>query len=544
LLETTINNHENEIIKQIYKSSPDILGISCYIWNMSFVKLLIPTIKKILPQTTIILGGPEVSYHAEELFENLDIDIIMEGEGEETWREYLDYRFNQTGSIKNISGLIYKENNNIYKNMVRTPLDLNHLPFVYENLTELKHRIIYYEASRGCPFNCQYCLSSVEKGVRYVSLDRVKEHLQYFYDHHVKQVKFVDRTFNANKEYALSIWDYLMAHDNGHTNFHFEIAAELLDDEIIERISHARPGLFQFEIGVQSTNTEVLKSIKRKMTYEAISKAVLKIKSLGNIHQHLDLIAGLPLETYDSFKNSFNDVIALRPEQLQLGFLKVLRGSGLRKDAAIYGLVYKQDPPYEILYTNAINYEHMLRLHEIEEMLERYYNSGRFKTTLEYLLQAFESPFNFFEELSLYWEQQGYSEIQHNKLAYYLKLAEFCESKKYLNHELCRELIRFDYLKHDQLNEIPALLQTLDNTRYKEKDHELLKDNDYISKAAPSLLKLSSRQRYRMTQIEHFKYDVLQSYSLTRQQDINPLTEPCHILFDYSSNTVQCILLR
>jgi len=543
LLETTINAHENEILKQIYNASPDILGISCYIWNMSFIKQLLPTIKKILPQTTIILGGPEVSYNAEDLFENLNVDIIMEGEGEETWKEYLDYRFQQNKSITDISGLIYKREHVIQKNKPRAPLDLNYLPFVYEGLKDFKNKIIYYEASRGCPFNCQYCLSSVQSGVRFVPIDKVKKHLQYFYDHNVKQVKFVDRTFNANKKYAVAIWKYLIQNDNKYTNFHFEIAAELLDDEIMTLLRSARSGLFQFEIGVQSTNDDVLDCIQRKMSYEVISKAVLKIKDLGNIHQHLDLIAGLPLETYDSFSRSFNDVITLRPEQFQLGFLKVLRGSALRKDAALYGLIYKQDPPYEILYTNAINYDKMLRLHEIEEMLERYYNSGRFESILDYLFTTFESPFNFFEELSLYWEQQGYYFMSHNKMAYYLKLAEFCETKAQLNQEICKELIRFDYLKHDQLNEIPTSLQTLGQEGYKANDHELLKSEEYVASIAPSLLNLSSRQRLRMTHIEHFKYNVLDIHACTKSQDNQTLSESYSILLDYSGDNVRCILL-
>lgn len=544
ILETTINNNENEIIKEIYKASPDILGISCYIWNMSFIKMLIPTIRKILPNTTIILGGPEVSYQGELLFENLDIDIVMEGEGEETWKEYLDYRINESISIDQIDGIIYKKDGEIKRNRPRGPLDLKKLPFVYESLSGLEHKIIYYEASRGCPFSCQYCLSSIEKGVRFVPLDVVKEHLLYFCNKRVKQVKFVDRTFNANKDYAIALWKHLIEHDNGYTNFHFEIAAELINDESIEILRQARPGLVQFEIGVQSTNLEVLETIKRKMPYEDIKEVVMKIKALNNIHQHLDLIAGLPHEDYASFKKSFNDVIALRPEQFQLGFLKLLKGSGLRENAEAYGLIYKEEPPYEILYTKDISYKEMLRLHSIEEMLERYYNSERFKNALEYLFTCFETPFTFFECLSIFWEEKGYELLQHNKLSYYIKLIEFGTEASTVNEEILKEFVRFDYLLHEYKNEMPLAFETLERSNYKEENNTLLKNDEFILKVAPHLISLVPRQRYRVTAIEHFKYDVWQNYVTLDYTEVREPQLPIKLLFDYSSETVSCTLLK
>lgn len=276
ILETTINNNETEMIKAIYKEKPDIIGISCYIWNMSFVKTLIPTLRKLLPHTTLVLGGPEVSYEGDHLFEALDIDLVMEGEGEETWKQYLDYRIQGKGSLQDINGIIYKKENVIIKNAPRQPLDLKHLPFVYDSLEGLEHKIIYYEASRGCPFNCQYCLSSTHKGVRFVPLERVKIHLTYFLEQRVKQVKFVDRTFNTKKAYAMAIWEHIIANDNGSTNFHFEIAAELIDDDMLELLKGARNGLIQFEIGVQSTNMKVLEAISRKMPYEDIKEITRK----------------------------------------------------------------------------------------------------------------------------------------------------------------------------------------------------------------------------------------------------------------------------
>lgn len=544
ILETTINNNETEMIKAIYKEKPDIIGISCYIWNMSFVKTLIPTLRKLLPHTTLVLGGPEVSYEGDHLFEALDIDLVMEGEGEETWKQYLDYRIQGKGSLHDINGIIYKKENVIIKNAPRQPLDLKHLPFVYDSLEGLEHKIIYYEASRGCPFNCQYCLSSTHKGVRFVPLERVKMHLTYFLEQRVKQVKFVDRTFNTKKAYAMAIWEHIIANDNGSTNFHFEIAAELIDDDMLELLKGARNGLIQFEIGVQSTNMKVLEAISRKMPYEDIKEITRKIKALGNIHQHLDLIAGLPYEDYASFRNSFNDVIALRPEQFQLGFLKLLKGSGLRKSAETYGLIYKDEPPYEILYTKEMNFDEMLKLHSIEELLERYYNSGRFHNSLEYLFTCFKSPFDFFEALMVFWEEQGYDLIQHNKLAYYLHLITFAAQQTTVNSELLKEYIRLDYILHEPIREMPEAFETLNRASYKVYYNDLLKDDLFIMNYLPNLSDLVPRQRYKETHLEYFRYNVWENYLSQTYDSAELLQIPMGILFDYSSSPIKGILIE
>lgn len=544
ILETTINNNETEMIKAIYKEKPDIIGISCYIWNMSFVKTLIPTLRKLLPHTTLVLGGPEVSYEGDHLFEALDIDLVMEGEGEETWKQYLDYRIQGKGSLHDINGIIYKKENVIIKNAPRQPLDLKHLPFVYDSLEGLEHKIIYYEASRGCPFNCQYCLSSTHKGVRFVPLERVKMHLTYFLEQRVKQVKFVDRTFNTKKAYAMAIWEHIIANDNGSTNFHFEIAAELIDDDMLELLKGARNGLIQFEIGVQSTNMKVLEAISRKMPYEDIKEITRKIKALGNIHQHLDLIAGLPHEDYASFRNSFNDVIALRPEQFQLGFLKLLKGSGLRKSAETYGLIYKDEPPYEILYTKEMSFDEMLKLHSIEELLERYYNSGRFHNSLEYLFTCFKSPFDFFEALMVFWEEQGYDLIQHNKLAYYLHLITFAAQQTTVNSELLKEYIRLDYILHEPIREMPEAFETLNRASYKVYYNNLLKDDLFIMNYLPNLSDLVPRQRYKETHLEYFRYNVWENYLSQTYDSAELLQIPMRILFDYSSSPIKGILIE
>ncbi|MGL4346104.1 MAG: B12-binding domain-containing radical SAM protein [Cellulosilyticaceae bacterium] len=533
ILELTINQDENQLIEAIYKKKPDIIGFSCYIWNMSIIKTLVPTLRKILPEVEIILGGPEVSYDNETFFETLPIDLIMEGEGEATWKAYLDYKIKGIGTLDTVQGIVYRGKEGLVRTQPHQQIPLDDIPFVYDDLEGLQHRIIYYEASRGCPFKCQYCLSSVEKGVRFLSLERVKKELQFFLDQKVPQVKFVDRTFNASKPYAMSIWEYIIAHDNGLTNFHFEIAAERLDDEMIGMLASARAGLIQFEIGVQSTNLEVLDVIQRKMPFEAIQEVTKKVEALGVIHQHLDLIAGLPLEDYKSFRHSFNDVISLRPEQFQLGFLKLLRGSGLRKNAEQYGIVYKEEPPYEVLYTDALSYDELLRLHSIEEMLERYYNSERFQNAMEYLYTLFETPFDCYEGLARYWEMRGLDRLSHKKEAYYIYLAQFGETLEGANVALLKELIRLDWYRHELVKEIPEALVTVDQSGYKEQNNQWIRDDEWITVCLGSEVTLTARQRLRKMHIEYFNYAVAQ-IAKTRQYDDKILHVPEQILFDYS----------
>ncbi len=544
IMETSINNNENEIIKAIYREKPDIIGISCYIWNMAYIKMLIPTLKKILPDVTIVLGGPEVSYEGENLLNISEVDLIMEGEGEETWQEYLDYRISNKGALSEIAGLVYRnDDGSIHRNPSRKPLDLNNLPFVYDSLEGLAHKIIYYEASRGCPFNCQYCLSSIEQGVRFVPIEKVKKHMDYFLENRVKQVKFVDRTFNARRQYAMDIWRHIIEHDNGYTNFHFEIAAELIHEEMYELLAKARPGLIQFEIGVQSTNTNVLKIIKRPMPFEDIKVVVNRIRALGNIHQHLDLIAGLPEEDYASFRKSFNDVMSLRPEQFQLGFLKLLKGSGLREKAEEYGLIYKAEPPYEILYTSSISYEEILRLHGIDDLVDRYYNNGRFSHTLEYFFACFKEPFDFFEALSIFWEEKGYDQIEHNKMAYYHHLIEFGIASSNVDEAILKEMVRLDYLLQDSIKEMPSNFETIEREALKENFNALLKDDEWVGKYLPHLQDLAPRQRYRSTYLDAFHYPVWQSLENGDIQ-LKRLDMPQKVLFDYSSTPTNWLLLN
>lgn len=517
-LELSINIDDNQVIKQIYKRQPDIIGFSCYIWNIEYIKTIIPTLKKILPHVKIVLGGPEVSFNCEELLNELPVDLIMEGEGEITWKLYL------AGTpLCDIPAIVYKNANKIVKNPRTKAMNLAELPFVYQDLDPFVNKIIYYESSRGCPFNCSYCISGIDKGVRYLPLERVLQNLEYFLTKKIKQVKFVDRTFNANFKFALEVWKYIIKYDNGITNFHFELAAELITKEMLYVLQSARAGLIQFEIGVQTTNADALVAINRPMPFAKLGKIVQNLKQLENIHLHLDLIVGLPHEDYHSFRKSFNDVISLRPEQLQLGFLKVLKGSQMEQDADKYGIVYKDYPPYEVLSTKYISYDEVLKLHTICEMVERFYNSNRFERTLSYMFELYPTPFIFFEQLAEFWERQGYEHLSHKKESYYLLLLEFMQQTERINVELIKELIRFDWLLHENIKDHMPMLATIDQSKFKETALEHLKDPAVIIKMAAGHLNMKQRQR--MMHVEYFQYDLTQDLALRG--------EPMPIIFLY-----------
>lgn len=402
-MEFTINQRLDFIAEELFRKQPDVVLFSCYIWNVEMLRQLCPILKKIMPDCVIGFGGPEVSYESETfLRENPAVDFVMRGEGELVFTKYLEHLdAGNPATLGEIESLTYRQGEEIFSTPQMHPMDLALLPFPYEDdFSDVQNQIIYYESSRGCPYHCGYCLSSVENGVRFVPLDKVLPDLQKFLDKNVPQVKFIDRTFNCKKSHAMAIWKYLHEHDNGVTNFHFEITADLIDQETIDFLKTVRKGLFQFEIGVQSTNPQTIRAINRNVDFAALSEIVQQIKDGGNIHQHLDLIAGLPYEDYDSFGRSFNDVYALHPEQLQLGFLKVLKGSMLHQKQKEFEIVYHDTAPYEMLTTHELPYADTLRLKYVEEMVETYYNSGRFLNTLAYLVPLYESPFAFFEALS------------------------------------------------------------------------------------------------------------------------------------------------
>ena len=457
LREYTINQPKDEILKDIYSSGADVVCFSCYIWNISFVRELIRDLVKILPKTAFWAGGPEVSYDAEKfLTEMPEMSGVMVGEGEKTFHDLLEFYIDGKDSLEEISGIAYRTGDKIIHNGWRELMDLSAIPFVYEHLEKFENRIIYYESSRGCPFSCSYCLSSIDKKLRFRDLELVKKELQFFLDHRVPQVKFVDRTFNCKHDHAMAIWKYINEHDNGVTNFHFEISADLLREEEMELMSQMRPGLIQLEIGVQSTNPETIRAIHRHMDLKKLEHCVNRVHSFRNIHQHLDLIAGLPYEDYDIFHQSFNDVYQMKPDQLQLGFLKVLKGSLMQKEAEGYGIVYKEKEPYEVLSTNWLTYGEVLKLKMVESMVEVYYNSGQFWHTLEYLVPLEKDAFTFYEKLGSFYEKKGYSEISHSRIRRYEILLEYLKEETDVPAEVAAQKMLYDLYLREKLKKRPA----------------------------------------------------------------------------------------
>ena len=422
LAEYTINHQMEQILQDIYKRKPDVIGFSCYIWNISYVKMILADIKKVLPDVKIWAGGPEVSYHAEAfLKEEPAVDLVMMGEGEITFAHFLKALL-EGEDLKQVPGLMVRNADGTFTDTgFRQVMDMSQIPFPYAfmDMKELEHRIIYYESSRGCPFSCAYCLSSIDKKLRFRSLDLVLPELEWFLQAKVPQVKFVDRTFNCKKSHAMAIWQYIRDHDNGVTNFHFEIAADLLDKDELDLLSTMRPGLVQLEIGVQSTNEKTLEAIRRKTDIEEIREITETINSWHNIHQHLDLIAGLPWEDLESFKKSFNDVYEMEPEQLQLGFLKVLKGSYMEELIPDCDLLYSAAPPYEVLCTKWLSYGDVLELKDIEEMTEVHYNSRQFTCTLKELEKEFDTPYEMFSFMAGYYNKNHLFGISHSRIARY-----------------------------------------------------------------------------------------------------------------------------
>ena len=458
LKEYTINQQKDDIMRDIYLEHPEVVCVSCYIWNLSFVKELMADLIKILPGADFWAGGPEVSYDAEKfLTENSEFKGVMVGEGEETFKELAGYYVEKNPqNLKDMTGICYRDGDQIIHNGWRQIMDLSSIPFIYKDLSEFKNRIIYYESSRGCPFSCSYCLSSIDKKLRFRDTETVKKELQFFIDNKVPQVKFVDRTFNCKHDHAMAIWKYINEHDNGVTNFHFEISADLLREEELQEMSTMRPGLIQLEIGVQSTNPDTIKAIHRTMDFEKLKGIVDRIHSFGNIHQHLDLIAGLPYEDYDSFRNSFNDVYALKPQQLQLGFLKVLKGSHMMEMCREYGIVYKTQEPYEVLSTKWLDYDHVLKLKTVENMVEVYYNSGQFQNTLEYLENFFQDAFSIYERLGSFYMEKGYGDVSHTRMRRYEILLEFLEDVPEISMDQVKDQMVYDLYLRENLKSRPG----------------------------------------------------------------------------------------
>ncbi len=511
--EFTINQNIDFIVAEIYKSNPDIIGFSTYIWNLRETLMICDILKNVKPNIITVLGGPEVSFDGEELMrDNPYIDFIIYGEGEETFREFIQHIVKKEEDFSNIPGLILRNEDKIIKNRDRKLIEnLNKIPSPYRDIgDEFKDRIVYYESSRGCPFNCKFCLSSSIKGVRYFDIERVKKDLICLIEGKVRQVKFVDRTFNANKRYAMEIMDFIMEKDPKNINFHFEVTAHLLDEDMLKFLEKAKEGLFQFEIGVQSTNDMTIEAVGRITDFERLSKVVKKIKSGKNIHQHLDLIAGLPYEDYNTFKDSFNDVYALRPEKLQLGFLKLLKGSSLRADRDKYGYKYIDEPPYEVLENNFISYGDMIRLKGIEEMVEKYYNEGYFQHTLEFIIvNYYREPFEFYEDLSIYWETKDYHKVAHSRNNLYSILKDFIEYKNYEHGLIINNLLKYDYIYHNKRPKLPAKLEVSKEHRLQKNIHDILKDERILSDYLPEYRDMPTKKLINLVSVESFDIDIL-----------------------------------
>ena len=515
LAEYTINQQQDGILRGIYEKKPDLLCFSCYIWNISFVRELIRDVKKILPKTRIWVGGPEVSYDAEDFLKEMpQVTGVICGEGEETFAEVVrtyaqwEKQEQEPGKLADVPGIVYRDGEKLVFTGNRDILNMDELVFPYENLSLFEHKIIYYESSRGCPFSCSYCLSSIDKKLRFRSVFLVKKELQFFLDHQVPQVKFVDRTFNCKKEHAMEIWKYIKEHDNSITNFHFEIAADLLTEEEIGLIAAMRPGLIQLEIGVQSTNERTLQEIRRKTSFQEICKKVRAVAEGENVHQHLDLIVGLPYEDYKSFQKSFCDVYALRPQQLQLGFLKVLKGAYMEEMADAYGCVYKSKEPYEVLKTKWLTYGEISRLKGIEEMTEVYYNSGQFFYTLEALVKEFPDAFTMYEELADFYKRKGYFAVSHARISRYEILREFLQEKGIQYLEFYDQLMVLDLYARENLKTRPSW--AMDLKPYKRQIQAFYAKEEEQPEILKDYQGYQARQMEKMTHLEVFTYNVLE----------------------------------
>lgn len=532
IAEYTINNRMEDILADIYKRKPDAVAISCYIWNWRLVQEILPELNKILPTVPIWLGGPEVSFDAGQILKDYPmLTGIMVGEGEVTFSTLLQYyngHCSQENKLSDMDGIIYRDGTDIFVSKERTLTNMDDLPFLYSNLDAFENRIIYYESARGCPYRCSYCLSSIDKTVRFRNVETVKKELQFFLDNKVKQVKFIDRTFNCNHERTMEIWNYIHQNDNGVTNFHFEISADILQDKELELLKQMRPGLVQLEIGVQSTNADTLKEINRYADIDMIRKTVKKIQDGKNVHVHLDLIAGLPYEDYDSFKKSFNEVYEMEPQQLQLGFLKVLKGSPMQEKAGSYGINYTNQPPYEVLYSKWISYGQICKLKQIEEMVELYYNSCQFTHTLFVLAEVFDNPFELFEKLAEYYEEKGYFVNSPSRIYRYEVLLSFTRRYDKEHEELYKELLTYDIYLRENLKTRPEFSKDLSD--YKEKIKAIYADKENRNKLIPEYKEYDERQAAKMTHIDVFSYAVWNEQAKKCREKLKIQTA---VLFDY-----------
>ena len=517
--EYTINNRVDYILEQIYKAKPDVLCFSCYIWNMDYVEELITEYHKLCPEVPIWVGGPEVSYEVETfLAEHPQVTGVMIGEGERTFQQLCEYYVNQTGSLEEIRGIAFRDQDSgkTVFTPVQEPMNMSDIPFCYDHIENFENRIIYYESSRGCPFNCSYCLSSIDKKLRFRDIELVKKELAFFIEKKVPQVKFVDRTFNCRHDHAMEIWRFVKEHDNRITNFHFEISADLLNEEELALIHDMRPGLIQLEIGVQSTNETTIQEIHRTMKLKLLKDIVRKIQGGENIHEHLDLIAGLPYEDYATFAKSFDEIYALKPNQLQLGFLKVLKGSYMYEHAAEYEIVYHEKTPYEVMKTKWLSFDDVLKIKQVEEMLEVYYNSGQFEITMKVMEPLFESAFAMFQEFGAFYEEKGYFGMSHSRIRRAEILLEFMREQKSEDAvlQMLEESLTFDLYYRENCKSRPFW--------------------------APSPAEFKEQTRYYCkngvkSHVEPFHYRFPEKSKKALNEIPTRLKQPVYMLFDYEN---------
>lgn len=530
IAEYTINNYTDDILQEIYKEQADVIAFSCYIWNIEIVNVLIVELSKLMPQTEIWLGGPEVSYTSIKMLEKYpQLKGIMSGEGEEIFANLARHYVESDISLSDIKGITFRNADcKIVQNQMESIMNLSDVPFVYEDLQKFENKIIYYESSRGCPFSCSYCLSSIDKKLRFRDIELVKKELKYFLENKVAQVKFVDRTFNCHKERTLEIWRFLLENDNGTTNFHFEVSADLINDEELALIKQMRPGLIQLEIGVQSTNPKTIQEIDRTMNLEKLTNYVNQVRAFENVHQHLDLIAGLPYEDMESFQKSFNDVYLMRPDQLQLGFLKVLSGSKMYNNAKQYGIVYKETPPYEVLYTQWLKYDDILTLKAVEEVVEIYYNSGQFTNTMKCFEREFDTPYQMYEALSNHYHMYTLNKEKHSRIALYEILLEYISSNFKDKIKAYTNVLILDCYLRDNIKTRPSFARKLD--QFKLSIQSIYKIEAETREVLKDYAEYNYKQLINMTHIEVFDIDVEQfvDTGVVVDKDI-------YILFDYKN---------
>lgn len=506
IVEYTIKDPAMNIVSDLYQKKPDILGFSCYIWNIEETITVISMMKKINPELIVVLGGPEVSYDTEYWMNRLpDVDYIVMGEGEETFHHLLQ-ELSGDRKMYSVFGAAYRKNDKVIINPPRPKLQLDDIPSPHrfaEDVPSLANRVVYFETSRGCPFSCQFCLSSIEVGVRYFDMERTKSDLLYLIDSGAKLIKFVDRTFNIKRDYAMEIFEFLIQNHRG-TVFQFEITADIMRPEVLDYLAkNAPPGIFRFEIGVQSTNDLTNNLVKRRQNFTKLTRTVNMVKESGKIDQHLDLIAGLPEEDYNSFRKTFNDVFELGPEELQLGFLKMLRGTGMRADAEKYGYKYMDHAPYEILGNDILPFTDLIRIKRVEDVLEKYWNAHRMDHTVNYLIrEEFPSAFDFFQQFGDFWESQGWQKIGHQLEDLFTRLRAFLIQRETKKLNVIEGLMKLDYFLNHKYKPRKIWwefkLDKADQTRY----FKLLAERPELVSATFASLRISEKDLHKHVMLE------------------------------------------